>query len=359
METLSCHLSIEHRFWTSAKMYKNQPAAADLKRSVVNAHILLSAAQAHGISPEQVLEGCSISRQELRSQTDLIAARDELQMIRNVLLKRPVASGIGLEVGAKYHLAAFGVWGFALANSATVGEAVKLSLAHSAMTFAFCQLSVEEHGSQVHWYFDDVGMSADLKIFSVEREMVALGMVAHDLLGANFEAIEIWFNYAEPSHSALYRKYFNGPLRFSAPRSGFVLPRTLFEQPLKVPDDVLKAAGTSGLRSENASISERVRNVILTNIQSLPTMEAVADELCMNIRTLRRKLEGEGLTFRQLVDEVRFEQAKELLERTSMTTDDIAAHLSYADASSFTQAFRRLAGTSPAAYRRTKNQPSD
>jgi len=337
-------------------MGSDQPTASGFKRSVVNAHILLSAAQARGMPPAQALANCSLSGDALRSQTSLISAGDELQMIRNILARQPLESGIGLAVGSRYHLAAFGVWGFALANSATVGEAAQLSLAHSAMTFAFCQLSIEEHGDRVHWYFDDAGVPDDLKVFVIEREMVALGMVAHDLLGASFEALEIWFNYPEPSHAELYRKYFNGPLRFSAPRSGFVLPQSLLSQPLQVPDEVLKAAESSGIRNEQPAITDRVRSVLLANMKELPAMEAVAEELCMTVRTLRRKLESEGVSYRQLVDEARCDQARLLLENTAMSTDEIAQRLSYADASSFSQAFRRLTGTSPAAYRQAKRR---
>ncbi len=327
-----------------------------LKRSVVNAHILLSSAQAHGLSSSEALANCSLSSTDLSSPTGLISARDEIQIIRNILAQCPLESGIGLTVGSRYHLAAFGVWGFALANSATVGEAIQLSLAHSAMTFAFSHLSIQEHGELFHWYFDDADLPDDLKVFSVERDMVALSMVAHDLLGTEFGATEICFNYPEPPHSDMYRKYFNGPLRFSAPRSGFILPQSLLGMPLKVPDDVLKEAETSGFRSNEPGIRGRVRDALLTNLKTLPSMETVADKLCMTVRTLRRKLSNEGTTFRQLVDEVRCERAKELLEHTSMSTDEIARQLSYVDASSFSQAFRRLAGTSPAVYRQARRQ---
>ena len=334
----------------------NQSALLDSKRSVVNAHILLSVAQANGMTLAQVVENCSLSGQELRSAASMISARDELQMIRNILARKPLESGIGLAVGAKYHLAAFGVWGFALANSATVGEAAALALAHSGMTFAFSRLSIEHHDDKVHWYFDDVGMPADLKMFSIEREMVALGTVSHDLLGAEFEALEIWLSYPEPEHAALYSKYFNGPLRFSAPRNGFILPATLLTAPLNVPDEVLKNAESTDFRADGRALSDRIRDVLLANIKTLPSMEKVAGELYVSVRTLRRKLDAEGVTFSQLVDEVRCERAKELLEFTSMTSDDIARKLSYADASSFGQAFRRLTGETPAAYRQAKRQ---
>jgi AraC-like DNA-binding protein len=52
-----------------------------------------------------------------------------------------------------------------------------------------------------------------------------------------------------------------------------------------------------------------------------------------------------------LLNEARFEVAVQLLQGTRIGVTEIAAALSYADASAFTHAFRRIAGTSPVEWR--------
>jgi AraC-like DNA-binding protein len=71
----------------------------------------------------------------------------------------------------------------------------------------------------------------------------------------------------------------------------------------------------------------------------------------MHSRTLGRRLDDFGTSFQRLVDESRFEIARQMLEDTSLDVMEIAASLGYARASAFTRAFRRWSGTTPALWR--------
>jgi AraC-like DNA-binding protein len=73
----------------------------------------------------------------------------------------------------------------------------------------------------------------------------------------------------------------------------------------------------------------------------------------MHSRTLTRRLKASGCNFKALVDEGRFEIAREMLQNTSLDVSRIAASLDYADASAFTRAFRRWSGATPAVWRAT------
>jgi len=77
----------------------------------------------------------------------------------------------------------------------------------------------------------------------------------------------------------------------------------------------------------------------------------VAALFSMHSRTLNRPLSAFGPSFRELVDESRFEIARQMLESSSLGVSRIADMLGYADASAFTRAFRRWSGTTPARWR--------
>jgi AraC-like DNA-binding protein len=57
------------------------------------------------------------------------------------------------------------------------------------------------------------------------------------------------------------------------------------------------------------------------------------------------------LTFHELVEEVRYDIARQLLRETDLMVVEIATVLDYGDAATFTRAFRRWSATSPAAWR--------
>ena len=68
-------------------------------------------------------------------------------------------------------------------------------------------------------------------------------------------------------------------------------------------------------------------------------------------RTLTRRLSAFDTGFQELVDEIRFEIARQMLEDTRMEIPDISALLDYAGPNAFTRAFRRWSGTTPAKWR--------
>ncbi|MPR12412.1 helix-turn-helix transcriptional regulator [Microvirga tunisiensis] len=91
-----------------------------------------------------------------------------------------------------------------------------------------------------------------------------------------------------------------------------------------------------------------LRTELLTNQCSAAT---VADRFAIHRRTLSRHLRAEGAGFQSLVDETRFEIARQLLSQTRIPLSEVAVALGYSEASAFTRAFRRWSGQSPAAWR--------
>jgi AraC-like DNA-binding protein len=79
--------------------------------------------------------------------------------------------------------------------------------------------------------------------------------------------------------------------------------------------------------------------------------DEVARQLQFNRRTLNRRLKEAGTTFQQVLDQVRFELAREMLSGTHLHVAEIAARLGYRVPSAFTRAFRRWSGSSPARWR--------
>ena len=76
----------------------------------------------------------------------------------------------------------------------------------------------------------------------------------------------------------------------------------------------------------------------------------------MSVRSLQRRLADFGLTHSRLLDEVRLEAARRLLERTDTSLAQIASDLGYADPANFTRAFQRWTAQTPSAYRRRSRQ---
>jgi YesN/AraC family two-component response regulator len=59
-----------------------------------------------------------------------------------------------------------------------------------------------------------------------------------------------------------------------------------------------------------------------------------------------------GKTFSQILQQIRIQNAQNLLARTSKSCTEVAYECGYHDQSYFIKHFRRITGTTPAKYRR-------
>ena len=107
-------------------------------------------------------------------------------------------------------------------------------------------------------------------------------------------------------------------------------------------------------RSARSGLAATVRNRLLSTPGKIPDMEQIAAEMRITSRTLRRHLTAEGVTFRALLEEVRSTMAVELMTTASLTHEEIADRLGYADVTTFIEAFRRWKGMPPSEFRRSQ-----
>jgi AraC-like DNA-binding protein len=82
--------------------------------------------------------------------------------------------------------------------------------------------------------------------------------------------------------------------------------------------------------------------------------DSIAERLKMSPRSLRRRLQEEDTSFRDLVDEVRAQVAIKYVRDTSLSIEDVTYALGFHDASAFRRAFRRWTGAAPYEFRRAK-----
>lgn len=83
------------------------------------------------------------------------------------------------------------------------------------------------------------------------------------------------------------------------------------------------------------------------------TLPFAAELMGTSPRSLQRRLRESGRTYSQVVQDARFEIARELLAETSVKMIDVAMMTGYENPQHFSRAFRRLSGMTPTTYRRS------
>jgi len=131
-------------------------------------------------------------------------------------------------------------------------------------------------------------------------------------------------------------------------------------RPLATADPYVEAY----LRADLSRVLERLQMAMSSHVDELIRshldeglgMREAANVLGLSERTLRRRLDDEGTSFRERLDHVRRARALELLAHEDVAP--VARDLGFVDARSFQRAFRRWTGMTPVEYKRSSDTPS-
>lgn len=86
-----------------------------------------------------------------------------------------------------------------------------------------------------------------------------------------------------------------------------------------------------------------------------PKASLAASLMDVSVRTLARRLTVSGLTYSALVDQVRFDAAKDLLRDPNLKIAEISVATGFDDPSHFSRMFRRVGGLTPRQFRKVNS----
>lgn len=338
----------------------------DFRRGIATARVLTQLGFDHGVSVDAMIRHTGITRDLLDDPHGEIEALQEVQLIRNLIHELPHIPTLGIMAGTRYHVTTYGLWGYALLSSPTLGAAVSMASRMLNLTFSLTTNTVEQAGHLVLVAYHGEHLPPDVRQFIVDRDRAAAITLQREILGQPLPYRAIQMRRAEPSPEVAqaYTELFGIRPLFGQAQDGGVLEAALLKQPLPQADShtaQLCEQMCSKLveaRKSRTGMSATVRGRLLRTPGHIPDMEEIAAEMRVTSRTLRRHLTAEGATFRVLLEEVRSTLAEGLMATDSLTHGEIAERLGYADVTTFIEAFRRWKGMPPSAFRRAQKPPA-
>ncbi|HEX7858463.1 MAG TPA: AraC family transcriptional regulator ligand-binding domain-containing protein [Sphingobium sp.] len=257
----------------------------------------------------------------------------------------------------------FGPLGSAMRNSRTFGEAIDYvcthSYAHSLAARITCNRRPEDGRAFMSHdiLLDGIANRAQL----MEQTLLVGHLTAMEMTGGHARAWQVHFRHQPISAAKTYRRNFGCEVLFGLSQDGVVYANCSLDSPILAPN-------AETYRTVTAFIDERftrhvpplhaqVRGIVVRLLQSEScTSECIASELNMHIRTLHRKLKGEGTTFQKIKDEVRCDLMLYYLRQTDLDFTHISERLGFAEQSVLTRSCSRWLAASPTVIRAEARQ---
>lgn len=178
------------------------------------------------------------------------------------------------------------------------------------------------------------------------------------LTNTNFFPLEVRFDHKVSTSLPAFQKLAGFPVVFGADAPEMILTLSSLELPIPTNDQRLREHlmeyGERLLKEQkdgDASLRSKVESVLMASLPGrILSADGVAGSLGLSPRTFARRLATEGLSYRDIVDQLRHDLAKTFM-KDGMSLSEIAYSLGYADQAAFSTAFKRWTGVTPGRYK--------
>ena len=227
-----------------------------------------------------------------------LLAQDELLLQQGFAEITANSPDTWYDVGLRYRSIKYGVLGLAMMTARTLGEALDVACRYQALTYSLINYQfVTAPNGACALVSDNGALPAHLHNFTQHRDLGAIRTLIADLMAGERVLEQVTVAAPPPANWAVLAQQFPCPVTFHADRTQWVfLPGS--------------------------------------NDRALPLAE-------------------EGTRFSALIDEARYGRSRELLADRRMTIEAISFAVGFAEASSFSRAFKRWSGMAALDYRKS------
>lgn len=313
---------------------------------------------AMGIPAERLCAGLGFDLQTLREGA-LVSNRQAWRMIRRALQLSGRAD-LGLEVGRGQGLASFGLLGPAFLAARDVGEAVALGVRHYPAAGALIDVAMARTETGVVLELRPRLRDAQVVMFLVEEFLVSVIELFQNAMGQRLHLQSLELTYTEPAHAPRYPALFGVTPRFRCESNRIVIGDADLSRPMRGQDPTRFSRLQSQLlrhaQQEALGTVEAVEQLLLRAAPAPLSIAALAQTLDISPRTLRRRLEEAGTSFREVNERVRAGTARMLLVEAGLSVAEAGQRLGFADVRAFRRACKRWLGQAPGSLKHPQPQ---
>jgi AraC-like DNA-binding protein len=309
-----------------------------------------------GVPPERVWQKFGFAESTVSDPENTIAAK-----VRGAILADCVRETgcphFGLLLGQRLDASSLGAIGFMARNAPDVRTALSELAANLRLHNRAAQPFLEIAGRQAIFSYETLHPYAE---GWEQIDDAAMGLVLNlmrALCGPDWLPNEVFFRRGKPDDVQPYRRFFRAPLLFGAERTAMIFSASWLSAKVQSADPGLRTYFEQyvqlmkGFSSEDlvAQVNQQLIHLLGRQCCSL---RELASQLGLHPRTLNRRLQEAGTSFRELHRTARHQLACQLLRDTGSSIPAIATMLGFSGSNAFARAFAQWESVPPATWRK-------
>lgn len=311
---------------------------------------------AFGVSPEQIFTQAGIRLSSFSNPETRIAfeALGRLLQASAAATKR---EDFGLLVGERFRMRDLGLLGELMRHSPTVGDALRALLMHlQVYDRGAVPMLLRQEPSNVLLGYSIYRPDIPGIAYAYDAAIAIANQIMRDLCGPGWKPLRVQFSHYRPMETGAFRQLFGSYVQFDTEVSGISFESFWLDKPIAGSDASRRSEVLAVIKDAHGIAGMRFSEQVLAALPQLvlggaSSAKNVALNFGIHERTLRKRLTQEGKKYQDLLNQMRFDLAGQLLNNTRLPLSEVAAALNFADLATFSRAFRGWAGMSPTKWR--------
>lgn len=271
------------------------------------------------------------------------------------------ATDLPVGVGASMRLNEYGALGLAFKAATTLGGSFQRVERYARLWTSVVEYELRPDPRGSLFILHRSGERRLGLRLSNEATLASAVSIARQVSPLPVTPLEVLVRHPAPKSTESHADYFGCPIRFGAQLDAILFSRETLAQPNILGDEGISRYLISHLDAELSEIAEeaplvaRAKDAIAQALnEGAPKMADIARGLGLSARSFHRRLSENGMSFQTLTEDTRRDLAEGLLRDESHSLAEIAFLTGFSEQSSFTRAFKRWVGTTPASYRKDR-----
>lgn len=319
--------------------------------------LLLEVVSRFGVSEQSLFTPFELNSEQLADPSFRFPIELANQLLQHALELTGEGS-LGYHMGTQMRISIHGFIGYAIMSASNVTEALLLASRFIQLRAPFIRLHIStmQPKARLQIFCDEL-LPEPLRHEFLIALAVGILTMGKALTGKDIYA-DIECDFPEPKGFSEYKHLIHSKITFDRPHLLAHFDKNYLTLPLVNADPIASQIAINQCESELSNLGERkrlamkVRDLLKQSSERYPSIEAIAAQLHMSDRTLKRQLAAEGTSYSNVVDEVRYRYAISLLSRSDFSLEQISDQLGYSDVGNFTRAFKRWTGRTPGNWRK-------